>query len=208
MTHQHPLVYFWIAHYSNGMSLPQYDLNEFTENSFNLIEQDKLIKFGLYPFPRDLAEGIRKTEQTVVSIPFLPSYEVNLNNNKRIIYYRDIFISQEEYHLCRKCNKEFTFDKTTPMIESKYSSPICPNCGAHDIFVCKSCKHIHEKFEDSKFGMCNKCSAHLDRLKLTSGQFHREKRWIVYFLGTQELINGTNVKSLLRISENGDCEVI
>lgn len=204
---QTPLVYFWIAHYSDGNALPQYDPNTFRENSFKDIQHDKLIKFGLYPFNRDLASGVRNTGQAVINIPILPIYEVNLNSDKRLIYYRDVFISQEEYHFCKKCNKEFRYGSDSPKIESNYSSPICPNCGAHDIFVCKRCKQEYKRFEDAKFGMCE-CGSHLKRQRVTSGQYNREKRWIEYYLGTQQLVNGTNIKNLLKISERGDCEVI
>ena len=204
---QNTLVYFWIAHYSDGTSLPQFNPIDYHEYSFNDIEQDKLVKFGLYPFSKDLAMGVRKTGQSVVSIPILPIYEVNLNDDKRIIHYRDVFISQEEYHFCNNCRKEFKYNKKNK-IESKYSSPICPHCDSHDLFICKNCGHIHKRFEDAKFGMCNKCGAHLKRKRITSGQHHREKRWIEYYLGTQQIVNGSNVKFLLKISENGDCIII
>jgi len=206
---QNTLVYHWIAQYSDGMSLPQYDPNTFRENAFGDIDLNKVIKFGLYPFSKNLAIGVRRTGQSVVSVPILPIYEVNLDKNKRLIHYRDVYISQESYHLCNKCNKEFTYDTTIQKIDSKYSSPICPNCGAHDLFVCKNkaCGKVHKRFEDAKFGMCE-CGSHLKRIRITSKQHFREMRWVDYYLGSQTTVNGTNIKFLMKISEKGDCEIL
>jgi len=206
---QRPLVYYWIAQYSNGTALPQYDPYTFRENSFGEIQQDKLIKFGLYPFPRNLVDGIRKkNNDSVVSIPFLPIYEINLNKNKRLIHYRDVFISQETYHRCGKCNKEFSYSpKTSKSLDSVLSSPICPHCGAHDLYICKSCKKIYQRFEDAKRGMCE-CGSHLNKEVVTSRQYNKERRWIYYYLGYQTLINGINHKVLMRIQENGDSLIL
>jgi len=204
MTQNRPLVYYWIAQYDDGTCLPQYNPITYLENRFSDIEQDKLIKFGLYPFDKELAEGItKKGIDPVVSIPFLPKYEINLDNDRRLIHYRDVFISHEEYHLCRKCGKEFEFSSTSPKTNSKYSSPICPNCNSHDLFICKSCGKEYQRFEDAKFGMCD-CKGHLKRERFTSGQYSREKRWIEYFLGYQTKVKGNNYKTLLKIDERGD----
>lgn len=211
MNNQRPLVYGWKAYFNDNTSLPQFNPKNFNENSFGEIEQDRLIKFTLCPFTKELSIGINNNGGNVVSIPFLPTYEVRLESNKRLIYYRDVFISQEEYHLCRKCGKEYPFDKKTiKMVDSEQTSPICPKCGAHDLFICKSdtCQEIHQRYEDSKFGMCRKCGTHLRREIITSGQYHREKRWITYYLGFQVLINGNNHKVMLKISEHGDSELI
>lgn len=205
---QRPLVYLWVAHYSNGLALSQFDPYEYKENSFKDIKQSNLIKFGLYPIQRQLAKELKDRDIDVVSIPFLPQYEINLDNNKRLIYYRDVFISQEEYHRCGKCKKEFQYGGSSPSIVSNTPSPICPHCGAHDIYVCKKCKKEYNRFEDAtNFGMCD-CGGHLKRLRLTSSQYSRERRWIDYYLGYQMLVNGTNHKFLMRIHENGNAEIL
>lgn len=199
-----PLVYHWIAYYEDGSILPQYNIDTYKKNIFTDIEQNKLIKFGLYPFTKDLSNNI---QDETFPLPFLPVYEINLDKNKRLIHYRDVFISQESYHLCRKCNKEFKYiPGVSPFIDSKYGSPICPHCGGHDIFVCKNCKHEYKRYEDAPHHSCE-CGGMLDRIKYTSGQFMREKRWIEYCLGYQQLINGINHKIILRIKENGNCVI-
>ena len=151
-----PLVYFWVAHYNDGTMLYQYDPLDYSENSFSEIDQSKLIKFSLHPFDSEFADSINKDRgrTEVMPLPLLPSYSLKLDNHRRLIYYRDVFISQEEYHLCRNCNREFYFHSQSQTIDSKYPSPICPFCGAHDIFVCKSCGKVYERFEDAPFHMC------------------------------------------------------
>jgi len=203
-----PLVYFWKAYLVDGSIIPQFDSNTYSENAFSVLEQDKLVKFGLYPFDKKLAKGLRDGGEEVVSIPFLSEYEINLDNDKRLIYYRDVFISQEEYHLCKKCKKEFKFNsKDSNVIESKYQSPICPNCSSHDLFICKACGKEYKRFEDAPYGMCQ-CGSHLRRERITSGQYNREKRWINYILGYQILIGGINHKMLMCISENGNSKIL
>jgi len=205
---QRPLVYQWIARYENGTGWSQFDPKTYTENPFSIIEQDKLKKFGLYPLTRELEEGLRKNNIETRAIPFLPKYEINIDKNKRLIYYRDVFISHENYHLCKNCNKEYFYGKNSPKLENtKYSSPICPNCGSHDLFVCKNCKKEFKRFEDAKFQMCD-CGAHLNRIRITSGQYSRERRWIEYYLGYQTIVKGANTKFLLKIDERGDSIII
>jgi hypothetical protein len=203
-----PLVYFWIAHYNDKTSLPQFDPYDYHENAFKDIQKDKLIKFGLYPFTKELADGIYGIGTAVISIPILPKYEINIINNRRLIHYRDVFISHEDYHLCRRCGREFMYNKNMEKVEgTKYPSPICPHCGSHDLFICKSCGKEWDKFESAPFGMCS-CKSHLRHERITSGQYSREKRWIDYFLGYQETIDNKNTKFLLRIKENGDSEIL
>ena len=202
-----PLVYYWIAHYNDGTSTPQFDTKTYEENKFSDINNDKLIKFGLYPFSKEYADGIRKYNVNVISIPLLPTFEIDMSGDRRLIHYRDVFISQEEYHKCSKCNKEFNYGKTSPKTKSLVSSPICPHCSAYDVFKCVSCGHemLHEERKQAK---CSKCGGGVQLKKYTSQQYSREKRWIEYYLGYQETIKGVNMKYLMKIHENGNVEVI
>jgi len=205
---QRPLVYHWIAHYNNGLGFSQFNPLTYKENSFNDIDQNKLIKFGLYPFTRELANGVKMTGTEVIALPFLPKYEIEINSDRRLIYYREVYISHEDYHLCKKCGKEFNYSKNTPKVSSKYSSPICPNCSGHDLFVCKSCNISYKRFEEVPGGMCEKCHGHVQREKITSDQYNRERRWIEYMLGYQYNLNGKNIKFLLKIDERGDSLIL
>jgi len=215
-----PLVYQWIAHYNDGTSYPQFDTESYEENSFIKIDKDKLIKFGIYPFKKDFAYKVSK-KQSVVSLGFLPIYEINIENEERLIHYRQVFISQETFHICQKCKKEFKFSYAHSFkIKLKDSKlgikmdevcPVCPHCGAKDYYKCNSCGKVLETFNESSFGMCPDCDrskGYLERKNITSGSHSREKRWIDYYLGKQSTIQGRNVKFILKIKENGDCEVL
>jgi len=208
LQYQRPLVYMWIAQYSDNTALPQFDPVDFHENSFSDIDQKRLIKFGLYPIPSEISNELIKKGIAAVSLPFLSKIEINLDKFKRLIYFRRNFISQEEYHICKKCGKEFYVSPSTKHVESKYSSPICPNCGAHDYFRCKSCGRIFNKFEETNNGLCTDCNSELDFLKITSEQLSREKRWTEYYIGYQENVHGVNRKNILKVSENGEVELV
>jgi len=207
MVNVRPLVYHYIAWYNDGSKLEQYgkDLG-YHGRKFTDIDNDKLIKFGLYPFDAELAEKVNDAGTPVRSIPFLPSYEIEFNKNKRLIYHRQCYISQQEYHICDSCKKEFSYGSNIKTLKSKYSSPICPHCGAYDDFYCSVCGKSYI-FEQTSHGLCPKCKGHLKRRKNTSRQYSREKRWNEYVIGYQQLVNGTNVQCLLTINETGSCKV-
>ena len=202
---QRPLVYMWKAYYNNEI-FPQYEEETFKTNLFKDIDIDKLTKLDLIPFTKELEVGLGKRKVPVKSIPFLPKYSIDIKDDRRPIYYRDVFISQEEYHLCKECNKEFTYSLKSPSIGGKYPSPICPHCQSHDYFYCKKCDKRYN-FEQTANGLCPKCKSHLQRRRITSGQYSREKRWIEYVIGAQQTINGRNTQFKLRIDEYGNCKV-
>ncbi len=83
-----PLVYFWIAEYTDGSALPQFDPETGRENRFSEVDQQKLKRFGWYPFTTELAQKILKAEK-LVAIPTrnLP-YAVRLENGEKLVAYR------------------------------------------------------------------------------------------------------------------------
>jgi hypothetical protein len=202
---QRPLVYYWKAHLSDGTILNQYN-KYYKGRSFYEIEQDKLIKFGLYPFDNELARKVTEVGTEARAIPFLPTYEMEFSKDKKLISHREVYIQSEEYHICSACNKEFRLTTDISRTKSKYSSPICPNCGEYDHFFCKKCDKRYT-FEQTSHGLCPSCKNHLERRKITSGQHTREKRWIDYVIGYQMNINGRNYQFKLVIDEYGNCTV-
>ena len=204
--YQRPLVYYWKAHYNDGTYLSQFHPPDYQGEKFDNIDYDRLVKFGLYPFDKELAENVTKHGSEARSISILPNYEVNLTGNRRPIYYRDCFIQTEEYRICEKCGAEFraTSDMYT---NSKYPSPICPKCGAHDYFYCPNCK-LEMSFEESFHGMCPKCHKVLERKIVTSKQYVREKRWNIYNLGYQQIGDNKNITFIMKIDEYGNCTIV
>lgn len=201
-----PLIYMWIAYYDDDTFLPQYDKSTFKPNKWNNINMDKLDRLELHPFSKEMETGLCKNGTEVRHIPILPVYSISMEGNRRPICYRDNYISQEEFHLCDACNKEFKFYTTMPQTESKYSSPICPHCGSYDYFFCKIC-NVKALFEETSNGLCPKCNGYMDRVRVTTRKYARERRWTEYLIGYQLTDKGNNYKFLLRIDEYGNCKV-
>jgi hypothetical protein len=83
-----PLVYFWIAEYTDGSALPQFDPETGKENKFSEIDHQKLYRFGWYPFSPKLAQKILETEKIVVIPTTNQSYNVTLEKDDKLVAYR------------------------------------------------------------------------------------------------------------------------
>ena len=213
---QHPLVFFWIATYNDGTALPQFDPKTYSANKITDIDQSRLVKIGWYPFSFSFAKELNDRGTLVVANPLLPKYEILIEDNKRFILFTRNFISQEEYHFCNSCKKEFKVGNSTEFkIDGGQTIPICPYCKSSDYWICKECGKKFARFDETastpenlgSSGHCNSCGGYLNRIKITSDKYTREKRWRLYVLGYQETINDRNYKTLMYIHENGDVEV-
>ena len=78
----HPLVYFWIAEYNDGIALPQFDPESGRENGFADVDHSKLKHFGWYPFTPELE---KKISEASVSHVFLEYVMVSFDGFSRII---------------------------------------------------------------------------------------------------------------------------
>lgn len=72
---------FWIAEYTDGQALPQFDLDTGKENLFKDIDFSKLKRFGWYPFTLLLAEFI----PYAMANPLLPSCVIALGPEDKLI---------------------------------------------------------------------------------------------------------------------------
>ncbi len=205
-------VYMWIAHYDDGTSLPQYDPYTLKKNTFNKVKKDKIIKFGWYPFPSNLANRLNeKNKKTKIkSNIFLPKYEVDINENKRVIgALTTNFIKTSYFVKCNKCNntfKEENLDKHG--IGKGLMTYICPNCGNKKYWTCSSCGKKLDILKDNNITCeCGgRLKSNTDKGKLFTIT-STEERWRIYKLGWQETVNGINKKVIMHIHENGDVEL-
>ena len=66
---------FWIAEYDDAQALPQFDPDTGEEHLFSEVQQHRLVRFGWYAFPPQLAN---KVDNAVVN-PLLNSYVLSLS---------------------------------------------------------------------------------------------------------------------------------
>jgi len=83
-----PLVYFWIAEYTDGSALPQFDPETGRENRFSEVDQLKLRRFGWHPFSPKMAQKILETEKIVVVPSKNRSYTIALERSDRLVAHR------------------------------------------------------------------------------------------------------------------------
>ena len=215
LLNQHPKkdgawLWMWIAHYNDGTSLPQYDPYTLDIHVFREVEQDKLIKFGLYPFPPKLAERLRKEKnQHIRSNMFLPKYEVKLDESKRVIGgLTTNFIKVNNYTYCPKCKKWYktkNFDSIG--IGGKVFTLKCKVCGLQSFWKCKECGKTYNHIDETNSWRCTECGGKVGGSKVKFPQDSIEERWRVYKLGYQQTINGVNQKVIMCISEDGNVEL-
>lgn len=204
-------VYMWIAHYNDGTSLPQYDPYTLETHLFNEVQQDKLIKFGLYPFPADLAKKLREEKKfNARSNIFLPRYEVEITGNRRVIgALTTNFIKQTTYYTCPKCKNKFESKEVVRYKIGPLRSTLqCPRCGDRGYWYCTNCNKRYNHSDETDDFKCVDCGQRVkpkDIPKFITNTVI--ERWRIYKLGFQETINGVNKKTIMHIQENGDVEL-
>jgi hypothetical protein len=83
-----PLVYFWIAEYTDGTALPQFDVETGKENKFGEVDHHRLKRFGWYPFSVELAQRILDAEKIAVVPSKNRSYNIALERSDRLVAHR------------------------------------------------------------------------------------------------------------------------
>lgn len=194
-----PPVYMWIAEYSGGSALPQFDPETGKENLFRDVDQSKLKRFGWYPFATELSAKIYEKTGAVTVPTSNSSYMIELKNGDKLVAKRENILITFNYHYCTECGFAWQFTKTELNVKVglqtsskafvedisvrnekriciiKFVSPICPNCGYHD---------------------CNAIPKDKKRILKFTG----EKRETAYVLGVEG-------KKILHIHEDGNVEV-
>ena len=82
-----PLSFFWIAEYTDGTCLPQFDPEDGHENMFYQVQQGRLRSFGWFPFTQELAEKIKSHTACRIE-PLLSYFRVVLKEGMRLIAHR------------------------------------------------------------------------------------------------------------------------
>jgi hypothetical protein len=85
------LTFFWIAEYNDGTALPQFDLETGEENLFKVIDQSKLIRFGLYPFTLELSKKVKCSNLN----PLLPKFIINFKTEDKLFFRRRNYIKMQ-----------------------------------------------------------------------------------------------------------------
>lgn len=209
--HDGAWLWMWVAHYSDNTSLPQYDPYTLETHLFDEVDQDKLIKFGLYPFPPSLARRLREEKGlNVKSNIFLPKYEVNIDENKRVIgALTTNYIKNTDYIYCPDCKKWMKSSNFSIVdIGGNVKTYKCNICGLQTTWKCKKCGKVYNHIKDTDNWKCTECGTRVtgDRVQFYHDSI--QERWREYKLGYQHTINGMNHKTIMKISENGDVEMI
>jgi predicted RNA-binding Zn-ribbon protein involved in translation (DUF1610 family) len=225
----HPLVYFWVAFYKDGTCLLQFDVKTGKGNSFVDIDQNKLDKFGLFPFTTELAFNANRIKGFIVAreVENLSYHIMKLQENQRLIFIRRNKIHVFTFYHCEKCgynwqwmegHKEGETTEVGLLIHSnrveqefkgkKFPLAQCPKCGAFNAIMCPDCGTLINEMEkpDTKehYFMCPKCNKeHPRHLKMLEDQL----RTMVYILGYQTTVDGKNIKHLMFIDEDGTLEL-
>lgn len=197
-------VYMWIAHYDNGTSLPQYDPYTLKSFTFDDVDKERVVKFGWYPFPTQLAKRLREEKNLPVKANvFLPKYEVEIDKNKRVIgALTTNFQEQKSYVKCPECNS-VNEKKNVKIINmgGKVYTPQCPNCGTRAYWKCPKC---NRKFAHIEKYRCPDCDVMLNARDAPKFEtFTKTERWRIYKLGYQETINNKNYKTIMHIYDDG-----
>jgi len=83
-----PLTYFWVAEYSDGSALPQFDPKTGKENLFSRVDHTRLVRFGWYPFTPEMARKVFEAEG-VHAVPTNNSpHVIELKDGEKLIAHR------------------------------------------------------------------------------------------------------------------------
>ena len=84
-----PLVYFWVAEYTDGTGLAQFDPETGKENLFKHVDLKRVKRFGWYPFSEELTRKVFEAEGLIVVPSNLKPYVISLNDGDRLVVKRE-----------------------------------------------------------------------------------------------------------------------
>ena len=222
---RHALVYLWIAFYKDGNCFPQFDVETGRENSFQSIEQDKLTKFGLFPFSSGLVLKANSAAGYIVAreAENLPYFIMKLEEGQRLINVRRNFIHMFSYQHCDKCGFDWQYmlghkegeiaeiglpicsnHNVQKVKEQDKGFAQCPKCGTYNSEVCPDCgtliNEMARPVTKEHYFLCPKCNKEHPRYIRT---YEDTIRRLIYIMGYQTTVDNKNVKQLMFIGEDG-----
>jgi Zn ribbon nucleic-acid-binding protein len=213
--HYNPPVFFWIAEYTDGSCLCQFDPKSGLEAKFKSIDQSRLRSFGWYPVSRKLADLVQRVRLRVN--PMLHICKVELGPGKRLIAHRQEKIHQVSIHACLKCGFIWQFrnapgDLAYPWSAlavtmqdkkgRKIASAQCPKCQAYTENICSKCLIERTKYREGE-GFTYRCKECARPLPNLIQHLSFEERHTEYFLGYAE----EERRFIMKIDEGGNVEV-
>lgn len=223
---RHSLVYFWVAFYKDGNCLPQFDVKTGKENSFQDITQDKLDKFGLFPFSLSLVIKANAAANLIVARESenLPYFIMKMEDGQRLINFRRNFIHMFSYQHCDKCGYDWQWmrghkegeiaemglaicsNNIVQKVQGKDKAfAQCPKCGTFNSEVCPDCgtliNEMARPVTKEHYFICPKCNKEYPRYIRT---LEDTMRRLIYIMGYQTTVDNKNVKQLMYIQENGE----
>lgn len=207
-----PQIFFWIAEYTDGSIVSQFDLDDGHEILYKTVDQSRLRSLGWYPVTQKLATLVKN--QVLRVVPFLPHYRIMLGPDRKPIFHRQPHDHLVDSYFCLICGFEWLVDDKPNMLGipysmkiveavdqagSRYRSPVCPKCEAYTVYVCPKCKTSRSRpfMKPTEPWICLECGQALpDKTKIIS----YEKRQTFYILGYEE----AGLKHTMRIDDSGN----
>lgn len=171
--HNKTVPFMWLAFYSDGSCLPQFDLDTGKDHLFKEIDQSKVVKFGWFPIPYSLSKILGPQ---YYHDPNLSHFILQLKPKQRLIALRREAVHTYDYSHCLKCGFNWQWmpnrkdgeigDSGLPHYGEKYCysvessaqgnltkifEVICPKCGAKNDLKCPDCNEWWNKVQDSAF---------------------------------------------------------
>jgi len=224
-----PLVFFWIAFYSDNTCLPQFDFKTGRKNDFKEIDQTKLEKFGLFSFNVDLATKANQIQAGICEVKNnLPFFMMKLEKDQRLISVRRNAIHNFSFLRCKKCGYKWQWmiTKTVQRAEfgmmihpdhfvqrylgKEHAIPKCPKCGTCALpILCLDCGFLINELSRPEnksihYWKCPRCNKEYTKdIEEDEGCI----RQAIYLLGWQKTEGGVNVKHIMFINEDGSFEI-
>lgn len=220
--HVNTIPFFWVAFYTDGTALPQFDFETGIQHFFKEIDQTKLEKFGWFPFSEVLAQKVNSKNNTkqYFSKPNLTHCLIKLKSSQRLIALRREQQSTYSYSHCFQCGFDWQWMPNRPdgsigdsglprygsekyyyTLDHKVFEVICPKCGARNELDCPTCHKPWNKIDNKWTLQCPQCKKIRERYTQScSAQLMSE----IFLLGWQETLpDGTNKKMIMFIDEDG-----